>query len=131
MIVDVVGSTFSGNVAGDVGGGFFVSPYTSFVFVRGRVSLANSTFVSNSAGSGGAISSQNSLVSLTNCTVIGDSAASGPGGISVDTPSSDPGVPTLVNSIVLGNVRAPARATSARTTTRRATLSIRLPARTT
>jgi uncharacterized repeat protein (TIGR02543 family) len=101
IAMQISGSSFTGNTAGDIGGAVYkaLSIYAhSFV-------LANSTFSGNSAqvsggalGIGGAFS--NGTVKVTNATIAGNSILSGVGGTGAGIWGS---VKTLANTIVANN----------------------------
>jgi hypothetical protein len=93
LVTSISGSTFFNNVALTDGGGGICN------FFGGLIDqIVNSTFTNNWAVHGGAICNHG-LVSLLNCTLVGNGAVLSGGGL-----ENDNVVPSLVNTIIAGNV---------------------------
>ncbi len=89
--------TLTGGVTPDDGGGVFVDS-------GGTAVLTNSTVISNTANSGGGISTYQGTFTLTNSTIISNSATGGGGGISLVTINSNStSIAILNNSTVSHN----------------------------
>ncbi|MEM6905611.1 MAG: choice-of-anchor Q domain-containing protein, partial [Pseudomonadota bacterium] len=87
--VQIRRSTFTSNVAEEVGGGAYLS--------GGTARLENVTFFGNRAETGGALASPSGEVAIYNATVTANTATASGGGLSVG------GATMLTNSIVAGN----------------------------
>ena len=96
-MVEMIGSTISGNAAGIRGGAIFARTDAS-------ISLVNATLSGNRAvaGGGAIYGAADNAVTLLNATVTGNRADGSGGGISL-LEAAGQAVLTLTNSIVAGN----------------------------
>jgi hypothetical protein len=88
---------FSGNSASKLGGGLAVASVTT-------VNISGTTFTNNQAGDVGAASFSNSTATLTNCTISGNTASYAYGALGVDADGSgQTAALSLTNCTIAGN----------------------------